>query len=203
MNERELMMNVYKFATVAAMLGALALAQGVVAQGAAKIAFVDIVQASSRSQSVQKDVKVAENSQKKRQDDLDEGMREYRRLQADLAARRSALSEDEAKKQQAKIEAMSDDLEIKRLEIEKQWRKITTEVMDPAVNRVLEAVNRVAKKKGLDLVLRREVVLFGAESLDITPLVVQELDGSSAPAPGASALPPATPTTQDPKATKK
>lgn len=195
-------MRNYVTAAAAVLLLVVALSTSF-AEGPTKIAFVDIDQASSRSQSVQKDVKVAENSQKKRQDDLEEGMKEFRRLQADLAARRSALSEDEVKKQQAKIDSMRDDLEIKRLEIEKQWRKITTEVMEPAVNRVLEAVNRVAKKRGLDLVLRRDVVLFGAESLDITPLVVQELDGGGQSAPGASALPPAASPTQDSKAKKK
>lgn len=179
-----------KLALVAAIV--LALAQSAVAQSSSKIVFVDIDLAAKRSQSIQKVVKDAENDQKKKQDSMDLQVREYRQMQSDLAARRSVLSESELRKEEKKIESLRDELEIQQREIEKGWRRLENDVYKPAVDRVIEAVNAVAKKRGFDLVLRRDVVLFGVEALDITPLVVQELDGAAptASAPGSPALPP-------------
>jgi len=39
-------------------------------------------------------------------------------------------------------------------------------------------VKKIGKEQGYDVILTNDIVIYGAETLDITPLVVQELDGA-------------------------
>ena len=48
--------------------------------------------------------------------------------------------------------------------------------MKPAVNRILQIVDEVARKEGYDLVIPSEMALYRVDKIDITPLVIQTLD---------------------------
>lgn len=149
------------------------------AQSGPRIGYVDVSRAAARSKTIAATVRAAEDQLKLKQEELELKMRDYRRAQQELDSRRSVLSEDVIRSEQEKIEKMRDDLELMRLDIDKSLRKTESEVMGPAVDRILQAVNDVARNQGFDLVLRSDVVIYGADTLDITPLVIRELDRGS------------------------
>lgn len=150
------------------------------AQDGPRIGYVDVSRAAARSKTIAATVKKAEDQLKLKQEELELKLREYRQAQQELESRRSVLSEDVIRAEEQKVEGMRDDIELMRLEIDKSLRKTESEVMGPAVDRILQAVNDVARKQGFDLVLRSDVVIYGADTLDITPLVIRELDRGSA-----------------------
>jgi outer membrane protein len=141
-----------------------------------RIGYVDVSRAAARSRSIAATVRAAEDQLKVKQEELELQVRDYRRAQEELIARRSVLSEDVVREEERKVEQMRDKIELLRLDIDKRLRKTESEVMGPAVDRILKAVNDVAKSHGFDMILRSDVVIYGTDTLDITPLVIQELD---------------------------
>ncbi len=171
---------------VGTMMLAAAIAAGgagpVAAQRPLKIGYVDVDLARTRSQTIQNAIKAVEDQLKQREGEIETLLREYQRARDQLQTTRTVLSEEQVRAEERKIQAQRDQIENLRLEVERQWRRSATEVIEPAVDRILEAIKRVAKANGYDLVLRSDVVLFGVDGIDLTPLVVQDLD-RSAPAP--------------------
>lgn len=178
-----------------ALIALLTAAAPAAAESTSKIGYIDIDIAVSRSQTIQAAVTGAENEQRRRQEEMEILIRRGRRSRDDLQARRSVLSEDEIRRGEARIDALLDEIELMRLEIEKSWRRITTQVMEPAVDRILKTVREVGKAQGFDMILRADVVLYGIEALDITPLVIESLDRPASPE--ASPALPDSPQTED------
>jgi outer membrane protein len=150
---------------------------------ALRIGYVDVSRAAARSRSIAATVRAAEDQLKVKQEELELQVRDYRRAQEDLISRRSVLSDEVIRTEERKVEQMRDQIELLRLDIDKRLRKTESEVMGPAVDRILKAVNDVARAQGFHLILRSDVVIYGVDTLDITPLVIQELDRGMAAAP--------------------
>lgn len=148
------------------------------ADKAAKIGFVDVKAAATRSTSIQGAVKDAEQKLKLKQEEIEIQIRNYRSARQDLDTRKSVLSEDEVRNQEKKIEDLRDKVDAMQLEIDKELRRTETDIMGPAVDRIIAAVKKIGKEQGYDVILTNDIVIYGAETLDITPLVVQELDGA-------------------------
>jgi outer membrane protein len=168
-------------ATLALMIVAAAPSEADAAESL-RIGYVDVSRAAARSRSIAATVRAAEDQLKVKQEELELQVRDYRRAQEDLIGRRSVLSEDVIRAEERKVEQMRDQIELLRLDIDKRLRKTESEVMGPAVDRILKAVNDVARAQGFHLILRSDVVIYGVDTLDITPLVIQELDRGMAPA---------------------
>lgn len=141
-----------------------------------KVGFVDVTLASRRSQSIQKGIKAAERELKLAQEKVELQIKEYRRLGENLLARRSVLSEQEIRSQEEDLEQQREEVDQLSRDLERQLRRTETEVMEPAVDRILETVRAVAKKHDFDLILRSDVVLYAVDGMDVTALVVEELD---------------------------
>lgn len=141
-----------------------------------KVGFVDVTLASRRSQSIQKGIKAAERELKLAQEKVELQIKEYRRLGENLLARRSVLSEPEIRSQEEDLEQQREEVDQLSRDLERQLRRTETEVMEPAVDRILETVRAVAKKHDFDLILRSDVVLYAVDGMDVTALVVEELD---------------------------
>jgi outer membrane protein len=141
-----------------------------------KIGYVDVQQVAARSRSIQGEIKAVEQKLKVQQDEIEIMIRDFGKARDDLRARRSVLTAAEVAKQEEKVEKMRDDIELKRLDIDKQWRKTESDVMGPAVDRIIETVRAVGKRDGYDLILTSDIVIFAAEKINLTALIVEELD---------------------------
>jgi len=172
------------------------------AEGAPKIGYVDVKAVATRSNSIQSGVKSAEGKLKVKQDEIESRVRELRDAKKDLDTQRSVMSEDEVKKQERKVQEMRDKVDGMQLDIDKELRRTESEVMGPAVDRIIEAVKRIGKAQGFDLVLTNDIVIYGAETLDLTPVIIQDLDSKAVKAPEpATAEKPAAAQPEKPKET--
>lgn len=145
-----------------------------------KIGVVDVDKIIARSRTVSQAVKAAEAKLKVRQDQIDAKMTEMQSARQELDRKRSVMSEDQVKAEEDKIMRQREAIEDLQHTTNKELARIRQEVMPPEVDRIMEAVRQVANTEGYDLVLPAETVLFHAEKVDITPLVIQLLDKNSA-----------------------
>lgn len=145
-----------------------------------KFGVVDVDKIIARSRTVSQAVKAAEAKLKVRQDQIDARMTEMQSARQELDRKRSVMSEDQVKAEEDKINRQREAIEDLQHETNKELARIRQEVMPPEVNRIMEAVRQVANTEGYDLILPAETVLFHAEKVDITPLVIQLLDKNSA-----------------------
>ena len=156
-----------------------------------KIGIVDLDLARTRSQSIQRALRSVDDELKTKEDELEALIRQFNRAREDLDARQSAMSSEAVRKAKNNINDLQSQLQQLRLDIEEKWRRSTTEVMEPAVDRILNAINTVAKRHQFDLILHSEVVLYRIDRFDVTPFVIEELDhpvgtANSSALPGAA-----------------
>ncbi len=147
---------------------------------AEKVGYVDVKAVATRSSSIQGAVKGAEEKLRVKQEELEIQIRDYRGAQKELEARKSVLTEDEAKKQKQKIEGMRDAIDASQSQIDKELRKTENDVMGPAVERIIAAVQKLGKEQGYDLILTQDIIIYGSPALDLTPQVVRMLDSTPA-----------------------
>jgi hypothetical protein len=74
-----------------------------------------------------------------------------------------------------------------KYEREKVFNKTGQTLIAPVLDDILQAVDRVAQANRVDLVLRGDYVLFASDRVDLTPVVVRELDrGAPATTPAGT-----------------
>lgn len=163
----------------------LALAAPALAQTAgktAKIGVVDFEQVVRRSRTIQSAVKQAESQLRPQQDKVEAKMREMQSLSQSLSDKSSVLKADDLSSEKERLRAMRQEVDELQFEINKRYERIQSEVMEPEVKRIGQAVENIARAEGFDLVLRSEAVLFHSDAVDLTPMVIQTLDRQSASA---------------------
>ena len=167
-------------------------AAGQVSATGLRISYVDVMEVAAQSQSIQVGIKAAEAQIGAKQDEYEVLLREYRQEKTQFERQKSALSADEVRRQEASLDAKEDRMIAIDREIKRMVDTFEDTVMGPSVDRIIATIRRVAAQRGDDLVLRSETVIHGADHLDLTPLVVRELD-VAAPAASSPSLPPPQP----------
>jgi outer membrane protein len=104
--------------------------------------------------------------------------REYAKLVQDIKRQQSVLSESavDAKYRQAFL--LKAQLDEEKYTIEKFLNESEKRELLPAHNRILEMVQEVARDEGCDVVLRRELLIYGHPSVDITAEVIARLNNA-------------------------
>ncbi len=148
---------------------------------ALKIGVVDMKEITDRSQSIQARMKEIEKSLEPRKAQLDKSFMEVERMKRDLRNRRSVLSDEDVRAEQRHIRRIEGEVEDIQYEINKEFDRFQIDVITPELERIEQTIQRIAHDDDYDLILMNEGVLFYSDRVDITPLVIQELDrkGSS------------------------
>mgnify|MGYP001363211969 CR=1 FL=1 len=112
--------------------------------------------------------------------------KEFKKAQNELARltdnfdRQSLLmSEQRKKEEQQNIERKQQELQKFLEDVSGQGGKLqrkTQELLQPIILRVNEAIATVAKDKGYDFVLNTAAIAFANEDLDLTQLVLEQLE---------------------------
>ncbi|CAN5381893.1 hypothetical protein BH09SUM1_BH09SUM1_03170 [soil metagenome] len=157
---------------------ALICAQGIIATNGApaKIGFVDIEVVLDSSSAVRTIVGEIDTQLGEEDRAIETKKRDLRKLRLSLDQQSSVLSESErAQRQQEAIDLMSaiEELDYKYQRSVKEKQRTTIE---PLLTQVIKIIGEVGQRDGYDLIVRGEVVLWGRETVDMTPLIVQELD---------------------------
>jgi outer membrane protein len=141
-----------------------------------KIGFVDIEVVLDSSRAIRTIVSEIDADLADRSRDIDSKRLEAQRLRRSLEQQGAVLSEQERRQRQEKALDLLrevDELEFKfsRLVREKQRQSV-----EPLLEEVIKIIGDVARRENFDLVVRGEVVLYGRESVDLTPAVIREVD---------------------------
>lgn len=140
-----------------------------------RVGFVDveIVMDNSRAIRAVLDELDTQMSDKAREIDLRE--REFRRKRFDLDRQERVLSPSERERRREELLALEDEITSLRFSLERDFQS-AERAIEPVLERVFHAVADVAERRGIDLVLRGEIVIYGSQRVDLTADVIEELD---------------------------
>ncbi len=154
-----------------------------------RIGFVDMDIVLQESKAVQEHVGRVEDRLELKKRDIDRKMTEHDRLRESLQRQDSILTEEEKQRRIQRIEELKTEVEDLRYEANRVLRQSERGIIEPILDSVMETVQEVGRREGFDLVLRGELVLYGAEAVDLTDKVIEALDSKVINIPGLSDTP--------------
>lgn len=110
-----------------------------------------------------------------------EDEKQIQTMQQSLERDKALMSKDQLAKKEKEIQALIENYQKKTLPIQQELMKVQQEKGREIVVPAREAVNAVAKRKKLGMVVERGLsgLLYLDESLEITAEVIKEMDGKT------------------------
>lgn len=99
-------------------------------------------------------------------------------LAAKLKKDEAFMAADERTKLQRRLAELQADFNLKGQALQEDQRRRFNEEQKKVLNKVQDAIDSIAKAQGYDLVLNGQSVVFGAEKLDISAQVIQQVSKS-------------------------
>lgn len=166
-----------KITAIAATL-ALTLSLPAIAQ-TTRVAYVDIDRVTEKSDKINSAMGKVSNRVEDIQKEIETKRARLVEVRAEIKKGEGVLAESEMKKR--RDEATKLDKEMVDLEYEgrRELQKLDTTLFEPMIKTIVLAIQDVAKEKNIDLVLRGEAVIYGADAADITDDVVKKLNSSA------------------------
>jgi outer membrane protein len=141
-----------------------------------RVAFVDMERVLDSSEAITSIMAEVDDELAKESGKIDRLRLEARRLNLELEKQDLVLSDSERRRRQQEIldlMAESDELDYRFKRSVKEKQRTTIE---PLLEEVLRLIADVARREKFDLVVRGEVVLYGNSSVDLTPLVIDQVN---------------------------
>lgn len=163
-------------------LFAIALIAGLASSAAAqtsRVAYVDIDRVTERSDKINNAMKDVRQRVEDIQKEIEEKRKRATDLDAEVKKGEGVLAEGELKKKKDELTKLKDDLVNLEYEGRREMQKLDSTLFEPMVKTIVLAIQDVAKEKNIDLVVRGEAVIYGADSADITDDVVKKLNSDS------------------------
>jgi outer membrane protein len=157
-----------------------------------RIAYVDLDRVASDSQMVKARVSDVEKQLGEKQKDLKSKAEELKTLSQQLNQQESVLTPAQTAQLKERIAKLRDEVDRLQYESDRILNNTSRDIIEPVLDLVLAAVERVAKAYKIDLVMRGDLVLYASERVDLTDSVIRELD-RAAKATGAPVTPASTP----------
>jgi outer membrane protein len=150
------------------------------AAGTGKIGFVDVEQVSKKAKFVRNMLQGLESNLGQRQKALDAKREEYDRLKDEIDRKAPVVAEADLDAMRRRSKELYNQVDEETYQINKMLDRAQKEQMEPALDRILEAVKAVGREEGFDLILRGETVLYASPAIDITEKVIERLDSAKA-----------------------
>jgi len=103
---------------------------------------------------------------------------EGQNLAAKLKKDEAFMAADERTKLQRRLAELQADFNLKGQALQEDQRRRFNEEQKKVLSKVQDAIDSIAKAQGYDLVLNGQSVVFGAEKLDISAQVIQQVSKS-------------------------
>lgn len=119
-------------------------------------------------------------------DGLDKEQKGLQKLQSDVETEYKKLEEKQKKGEQptkeetAKIQTMFQELQTKNQQLTEKAQAQFVQLQNDFKLKIDAAVKSVADKKGYDLVMYKDIVLYAKNAVDMTPDVIAELNAKHA-----------------------
>ncbi len=143
------------------------------------VGYVDLQKVSYMAKPVQETISSVEEALKPKQQEAEKKMQQLDVLKMSYEQQKSILSEKHRKERQREIREIEDEVETLSEQINEMLTDMETNQLSPAYDMIMEQVRRIAQRKGLDLVLPVESVIWADPSLDITDDVIEALNSNS------------------------
>lgn len=144
-----------------------------------RVAFVDIDRITEKSDKINSALDKARGRADEIQAEIEVKMKRIQELRAEVKKGEGVLAESELKKKRDEATKLEKDV----IELEKEGQKEVTELkqtlFDPMVRSISQAIEEVAKEKSIDLVVKSEAIVYGANIADISDDVVKKLNSKS------------------------
>lgn len=143
------------------------------------VAYVDIDRVTEKSEKIN----TAMASVKGRVEDIQKEIEEKRKrlveIRAEIKKGEGVLAESEMKKKRNQTAGLDKELVDLEYEGRRELQKLDTTLFEPMIKTIVLAIQDVAREKKIDLVVRGEAVIYGADSADITDDVIKKLNSSA------------------------
>jgi outer membrane protein len=141
-----------------------------------RVGFVDIERVLERSAAVRRIMAELDAELARESSAIDAKKAEARRIGLQLEQQNAVLSDAErATRRQRALDliAEADEMEFK---FNRRVRETQRSTVAPLLEQVIVFIGDVADRRGFDLVVRGEMVLYGRSTVDLTPDTIRELD---------------------------
>jgi len=146
------------------------------------IAWVDLDKISRLAKPVRQVIDEAEESVKPHKQTIEKKMSQLDVLRYTYEQQKSILSEEQRKTREKEITELQKEIDDLANKINQQLGEMEKEKLAPVYDLVMATIKKVAQRKGIKIVLTREMVVWGEPALDITDEVIRELN-SGIPTP--------------------
>lgn len=173
------------------------------AQAELKVAVVDMQRAMLQTEDGLRAQATIKKFFDKRQQELDRRQEELGRERDDLAKQAKVLSRASLQRRMELWQRRMIEVQTLFVEYNKELQKKQSELTQPIIRKMFGVVRRIARRKGVDLVIDKPAVPYARADLDLTDMLVQtynsgggdeEDDGASGGGDAPSGDAPKTPT---------
>jgi outer membrane protein len=100
-------------------------------------------------------------------------------LQDEIEKKSSVWNEEKKQEKAIEFQKMRRDLRVKQEDANLELKKIEEQQLSPIRKELEQVIEKMAKEKGLDIILPSEVVMYSSEAVDITDEVTNALNAAS------------------------
>lgn len=141
-----------------------------------RFGFVDVELVLAESKAIKTIVSEIDAELGKRDEEIRDKRRELQKLKLSLDAQGSVLSQAERERRQQQAVTLLSEIDELEYRFDREVKRKQAAIIEPLLEQVVRIVGEVGQREGYDLVVRGEMVLWGSKSVDLTPVIVRELD---------------------------
>jgi len=141
-----------------------------------KIAVIDMKQVLSTSTAGKRAEGIIKQKMDSLQGSFKKDEEELMNLQKEMEKKGSAWSDSVKQEKATTFQKKRRDLAVKQEEANQELKKLREQHVNPILKKLEEVVSKVAADGGYAVVMPRNVVLYAADSIDISNTVISELN---------------------------
>ena len=158
------------------LLGVMLLLAGGTARAAGRIGYVNLSTVFESTEEGKQILQRLKKEYSKKQQELNARMKAFEEKAKQFQQRQAVMKEQARQEQMQKLGAEQRELQMLFMQYQQEIDGKKSEALRTFEQKVLDVVKTVARRDGLDYVLRQEMLLFAPAKMDITNEVIREYD---------------------------
>jgi outer membrane protein len=143
-----------------------------------KIAYVDISKIIQEAEAAREAKKKLQGEYERRQAELKKMQDEILKMQDDFMSKVKFMSQQEADKKKAEIEAKQNEFMQKLRQAELEIQSLDAKLTQGVIEDIRKIVERIAQREGYDIVLEKNQIIYVKDADDITFRIIDEYNRS-------------------------
>jgi outer membrane protein len=143
-----------------------------------KIAYVDIAKVIQEAEAAQEAKKKLQGEYERKQAELKKMQDEILKMQDDFMSKVKFMSQQEADKKKAEIEAKQNEFMQKLRQAELEIQNLDAKLTQGVIEDIRKIVEKIAQKEGYDIVLEKNQIIYVKDADDITFRIIDEYNKS-------------------------